>query len=233
MSVVLGFSHPSEMPFSSRYRSPFLPPCAHQGRFSLPVRTDSFLSPLLTCSSSSIWTVFPHLQVLGSVSLLGSRSHSPCAAPLPTCFLLDEDVLLLSQTLRRSVQISQRQPYQTLLPSGHFWPWFPLCSSIPSFSLYLCGHNFPAFLFLTSLSSPDLPGCSQPPQTGLALFHQCSCPLPQANPAASLHWLPYPSGLKERKGSSSVLIPMGWTCCGSALERSGVSISSICWVSSC
>lgn len=190
------------------------PPCAHQGRLSPACQAQLLLvSQFLTCSSPSILTCVPSppgLKVL--VSLLGSRFWSPCAVLLPTCFLLGGDVLLLSQTPRRSVQVPQRQPYQTLLLSSPVWPWSPLPSSIPSFLLCLCGHDFQAFFLLTPVSSSGLPRCCQSPRPGLALFHQCSSPSPSTGKSGS-----FPSPVARRlwsegeEGQVSALSPMGWT----------------------
>lgn len=211
--LCLAFSNASETPCSSGYRAPFSPMCTPRPVSPACQAQLLLVSQFLTCSSPSTLTCVPSppgLRVL--VSLLGSRFWSLCAVLLPTCFLLGGDVLLLSQTPRRSVQVPQRQPYQTLLLSSPVWPRSPLPSSIPSFLLCLCGHDFPAFFLLTPVSSSGLPRCCLSPRPGLAFFHQCSSPSPSTGKSGS-----FPSPVARRlwsegeEGQVSALSPMGWT----------------------
>lgn len=129
ISVVLGFFQPFQNIIHFGYRSPFSPHVHNKASCPLPISpSPSFLSPFLTYSSPSVWLVFPHPQDSRSQCLYRSPIQAlgvPLSIPLAS--FEGGDVLLLPQTLRRSVPFPQRQPYWTLLLSSHIWPSLASC----------------------------------------------------------------------------------------------------------
>lgn len=176
--------------------------------------------------------MFPHLQDSGSQFPSWApvlALHVPLSFPLASswagmsCFSLRP-----SGGLSQFLRDTPTRPFCFPVVSdyGHLFP-----PSIPSFSLCLCGQDFPVFLFLTLVSSSGLPsllGQVLPPCISVHLL-----PLPQK--------LPFPGCLtpavEEWQASSSQAhgLDLQWPAPMSCFAPGwgGISTGSICSVSGC